>query len=193
MNVHTQEERNTVAKQSLADVVVVSILLDSYDDIFSDFDPGAYVERILSDDFIVQLKKFAKHKSGDKMLLRLLLPANKRNEIEEKGIIERLHFYFKSIHGELKSEVRKTNINGWALTLLGTTIMVVASYISFMKPEKYHTHFLLVLFEPAGWFLLWTGFDHLVHSSKETKKELAFYLRMTKSEIHFFTHDALRS
>ncbi len=54
--------------------------------------------------------------------------------------------------------------------------MIAASYIFFMKSEKYHIHFLLVLFEPAGWFLLWTGLDHLVNSPKETKKDIDFYL-----------------
>lgn len=188
MNKHTQEELNTVPKQSLPDLAVISILLDSYDDIFSDFDPGAYAERILSDDFIIQLKKFLKHKSGSKMSLRLLLPASKRNEVEEKVIIERLHSNFKSVHQALASEVRKINVRGVIFTLVGITLMLTASYLSYMRAEKYHVHFLLVLFEPAGWFLVWTGLDVLVHSSKETKRELAFYLRMTKSEIAFFTH-----
>ena len=65
--------------------------------------------------------------------------------------------------------------------------MIVASYISFMKAKKYYVHFLRVLFEPVGWFLLWTGFDHLANSSKEKKKDLYLYYRMTKSEIEIFT------
>ncbi len=190
MNKHKQEEKlNTVPKQSLLELAEVSILLDSYDDIFSDFDPSEYSERTLSDDFIIQAKKFSRNKSENKkMSLRLLLPANKRNEQEERMIIKRLHSYFKSIHQVLESEVKKANIRGLIFTLIGAIIMIVASYISFMKPEKYHVHFLLVLFEPAGWFLLWTGFDHLANSSKETKKDLDFYFRMTKSEIKFFTY-----
>ena len=51
-------------------------------------------------------------------------------------------------------------------------------------------HLLLVLFEPAGWFMLWVGLDHLVYASKDKKKELAFYSKMIKSEINFFTHQA---
>jgi hypothetical protein len=176
------------SKQLLHGPSVISILLDSYADIFSDFDPSAYSERILSDDFIIQAKNMSKHKKGNKMSLRLLLPKNMRNEQDEKIIIKRLHSYFKSVHQALQSEVRKANTKGFILALIGIIVMIAASYISFMKPEQYHVHFVLVLFEPAGWFLLWTGLDHLVHSSKEPKKDLAFYLRMTKSEINFFTH-----
>ena len=179
---------NKIPQQSLLQLAEVSILLDSYDDIFSDFDPSEYSERTLSDDFIIQAKKISRNKIGNKMSLRLLLPANKRNEHEEKAIIKRLHSYFKGVHQTLNTEAKKANIRGLIFTLIGIIIMIAAGYISFIKPEKYHVHFLLVLFEPAGWFLLWTGFDHLANSSKETKKDHDFYLKMTKSEIVFVTY-----
>lgn len=182
------EEINAIAKQSLLELAEVSILLDSYDDIFSDFDPSSYSERTLSDDFIIQVKKISGSKSRNKLSLKLLLPANKRNETDEKAIVKRLHSYFKNVHQALEFEVKNTNKKGLILTGIGIAIMVAASYISFMKPEKYPVHFLLVLFEPAGWFLLWTGLDLLVFSSKETKKDLDFNLRMAKSEIKFFTY-----
>ena len=182
------EEINPVPKEYLLKHAEINILLSCYNDIFSDFDPSAFAERILSDDFIIQTKKISKAKSGNKILLRLLLPANKRNEEDEKVIIERLHSYFKNVHHQLVSEIRKINMRGLILTLIGTAIMIAASYISFIKPEKYSVHLLLVLFEPAGWFLLWFGLDHLVYSSKAPKKELDFYSRMIKSEIRFFTN-----
>lgn len=188
MIINNTEKADTAAKQSLLELAEVSILLDSYDDIFSDFDPSAYSERTLSDDFIFQVKKISGDKSRSKLSLKLLLPANIRNETDEKAIIKRLHSYFKNVHQALESEVKKTKAKGLTLTGIGIIIMVAASYISFMKPEKYHVHFLLVLFEPAGWFLLWNGLDLLVFSSKETKKDLDFYLRMTKSEIKFYTY-----
>ena len=167
-----QRKENSEAKHPLHGPAAVSILLDSYDDLFSDFDPSVYSERILSDDFIIQAKIFSKHKSGDQLSLQLLLPANKRNEQEEEVIIKRLHSYFKNVHQQLESEVRKANAKGLALVLIGIILMIAASYISFIKPDKYHMHLLLVLLEPAGWFLLWLGLDHLVYSLKDTKKIL---------------------
>ena len=177
-----------VPRKSLLELAEISVLLSSYDDIFSAFDPSEYSEKTLSDDFIIQAKNILRNKIGNKMSLKLLLPENKRNEEKEEVIVKRLHSYFKNIHQQLESEVRKRNQRGWILTVVGVVIMGLASYISFMKPEKYHVHFLLVLFEPGGWFLLWAGLDHLVWSSKETKKDLAFNLRMAKSEIKFFTY-----
>ena len=64
--------------------------------------------------------------------------------------------------------------------------MIIASHLSFIKSERYAMHLLLVLFEPAGWFMLWVGLDHLVYASKkETKKDLAFYSIMKESAISF--------
>ena len=82
----------------------------------------------------------------------------------------------------------KTKRKGMIFTAIGIILMLTASYLSFMQPERFHIHFLLVLFEPAGWFLLWAGLDHLVYSSKESKKDLNFYSKMTKSEINFSTY-----
>ena len=58
MNKHIQEEINCVPQQSVLKLSEVSILIDSYDNIFSDFDPSEYSERTLSDGFIIQTKKF---------------------------------------------------------------------------------------------------------------------------------------
>ena len=188
MNEHYQKELTAPSKQSLTELAEIRILLRSYDAIFSDFDPRPYSERTLSYDFIIQAKKRLRNKRGEKVFLKLLLPANKRNEQDEDMIVKRIHSYFKNVNQQLKDEVRKTNKKGLILTLIGIVLMMAASYISFMKPEKYYVHFLLVLFEPAGWFLVWVGLDHLVYSSKEAKKDLDFYLRVTKSEIKFFTY-----
>ena len=187
-NKHTQQEINPDSKQSLVKLAEVSILLNTYNDIFSAFDPSEYSERTLSDDFIIQVKNFSKSKDGNKMSLKLLLPALARNEQEEKIIIKRLHSHFKDAYQQVASVVKKTKRKGILLTAIGIVLMITASYLSFMQPEKYHVHFLIVLFEPAGWFLLWAGLDHLVYQSKSSKKDFDFYSKMAKSEINFFTY-----
>lgn len=183
-----KEETEALPQKSLLELAEISILLSSYNDIFSDFDPSPYAERTLSDDFIIQAKKFTKDKGGNKMSLKLLIPVLSRNEQEEKIIIKRLHSHFKEIYYQLANDKRKTNLRGVILTIIGIAFMMVASYLSFIKAKKFHVHFLFVLFEPAGWFLLWAGLDHLVYLSKSTKKDIDFYSKMIKSEIKFFTY-----
>jgi len=48
-------------------------------------------------------------------------------------------------------------------------------------------HFLLILFEPAGWFFFWEGLDQVVFESKKTKPDLEFYEKMAKSDIYFLS------
>ena len=182
---HPTENINTLSKNSIPQLAKINILLSSYNHIFSDFDPNPYAERTLSQDFITQTQNISKNKIGTNVLVTLLLPANRRNEKEEKVIIERLYLYFRTIQLQLVADVKTIKKRGGLLALVGTITMIAASYMSFIKPEKYAAHLLIVLFEPAGWFLLWRGLDHLVSTSKETKEELNFYSKMIKSEIIF--------
>ncbi|MDQ3048673.1 MAG: hypothetical protein M3R27_14080 [Bacteroidota bacterium] len=184
------EEKKTTEdpKKTMLELAGVSVLLDSYDDIFSSFDPSDYDQKTLSDDFITQAQNILKSKSEHKMVLNLLLPEKKRDKEIEKVIVKRLHSYFQDIYQQMKLDLKKRNQRGWILSTIGVLIMAVASYISFIKPNSYPVHFLLVICEPAGWFLLWAGLDYLVWSSKETKKDLAFNLRMSESEIKFNTY-----
>jgi hypothetical protein len=165
----------------------VNIWLDSYDDIFSDFDSNSYSEKTLSDDFISQAKKIAINKVGKEVSLRFFIPLNKRNEADEKIISKRLNGYFNKMHQQLKAEIKKINCKGLLLSFVGISLMIVASYISFVKSQQYYVHLLLVFFEPAGWFLLWAGLDNLFYNSKDAKKQLSFYSKMTNATIEFLT------
>lgn len=165
----------------------VNILLDSYADIFSDFDSSPYADKTLSDDFISQAKRISKNKTGKKIILKFFLPEKERQSDSEKIITDRLTYYFKRVREQLESEIKKTNLKGFLLLSIGIVLMITASYISFIKPQLYYVHLLLVLSEPAGWFLLWAGLDNLVYNSKEAKRDLAFYLKMANSKIEFST------
>ena len=122
------------------------------------------------------------------MSIKLLLPVSARKEQDEKAIIKRLHSHFKEAYQHVRIDVKKTKMKGILLTFTGIVLMITASYLSFMKPEKYHLHFLIVLFEPAGWFLLWAGLDHLVYQSQSAKKDFDFYSKMSKFEVKFLTY-----
>ena len=187
MNQITKPGRDVDKKHTDDNFSKINIWLDSYDDIFSDFDSSDYSEKTLSDDFISQVKKISKNKRGKDVSLRFFIPLNQRNNKSEETIIRRLSLYFTHINNQLKADIKKTYIKGWTLTTTGITLMVVASYLSFIKSQMYTTHLMLVLFEPAGWFLLWAGLDNIVYNSKDFKKEIDFYSKMTGAKIDFLT------
>ena len=56
---------------------------------------------------------------------------------------------------------------GLWLTFSGVVIMALASILLYEIAQKtLITSFLLVLFEPAGWFLFWEGLDYTIFETK---------------------------
>ncbi|SDL30218.1 hypothetical protein SAMN04488034_103125 [Salinimicrobium catena] len=164
----------------------VTVWLDSYDDLFSDFDPRSYSKRALSDDFIAQAKKLIREESrGRDFLWQLLLPASVRNSAHEAVIAERLPLIFSRSYEQLLLQRKKSRIRGIKMAGFGILLMVIGGYISFQEPEEFSVHLLLIIFEPAGWFLFWSGLDILLEYSRKTKKDLDFYRRISRTKIIF--------
>ncbi len=165
----------------------ISIWLDTYDDIFSDFDFRPYSEKALSDDFLKEVGKFCNEKEEKVNEVKLFLPANKRNSDDEKIISDRLTFYFKKSQNLLHSQSHNLWIKGISFALIGSILMLIASYISSLQSKHFLLNSLLVFFEPSGWFLVWAGLDIMFYTASKNKKELNFYNKLSKSKISFFS------
>jgi len=179
------ENNRITDSKDIPDIFEISIWLDSYKDIFSDFDSRPLSERTVSDDFLTEVRKVCDEKSRNKIHLKLSIPENLRNTDDEKVIIKRLHLYFRNTHHLIKNDLRQKNIRGLYYIIAGTLLMLCASYISFLKPQKFYIHTLLILFEPAGWFFLWTRLEYLIYSSKSKKADLIYYNKMAEAVIRF--------
>lgn len=165
----------------------ISIWLDTYDDIFSDFDFRPYSEKALSDDFLKEVGKFCNEKEEKVNEVKLFLPANKRNSDDEKIITDRLTFYFKKSQNLLHLQSHNLWIKGGSFTLIGLILMLIASYISSLQSKHFLLNSLLVFFEPSGWFLVWAGLDIMFYTASKNKKELNFYNKLSRSKISFFS------
>ena len=165
----------------------ISLILDTYNDIFSDFDPRSYSERALSDDFLLECKRAARDKDLEiGFELRLLMPKSKRNLNDEVKIKQRLrlhfHKHFKEKHDEIKSIKRE----GIAWSVVGLVFIFLATII--YAYEGFLFNLLFVILEPAGWFTLWAGLDKIFITSKEKKPELDFYRKMANVKIVFISY-----
>jgi len=163
----------------------VGLWIDTYSEIFSDFDPRPFPERALSDDFIAQVKKVSRDARGKVTVLRILVPQDIRREEEERIIRRRLENYFYNGHSQLIEEQRATRMKGLLFSLLGLVFMSTASYIYYLKLPQFYPNLFLVLLEPAGWFLMWTGLDDLFTWARSRKGDLAFYKRMADVHVEF--------
>lgn len=172
-------------RQEVKEQAVIKLWLDSYDDLFSDFDPRPYSQRAVSDDFIGQAKKVARDHLEKAGSLLLLLPETERKQEQETAISKRLHSFFNHSRDLIKADVKRIRKRAFSFLLAGVFFMLLAGYISYLEPSQFYVHIILVLFEPAGWFLFWTGLDHLFSDSGKTKKELQFFRQMSAAEIRF--------
>ncbi len=163
----------------------LSLWLDNYDDIYSDFDSRHYLKRRVSEDFLYELKNALRYKEERITDLLLMLPKEKRNETNEKIIVESLKKFF-SFQLIAYTDKRRHKFNsGIGFAITGILIMVLNSFIGFKD-----SHFLLlvtlrIILEPAGWFLLWAAFDFLFYDWKEMRKERKFFQELSEMNIHF--------
>jgi len=174
----------------------ISLILEGYDDIFSDFDPRSYSERALSDDFLSECRKAARDKNEREIELRLMVPKEKRDHEEELKIKHRLKNHFHKHFQEWEGEVRKVKRQGWQWFGLGAICMLIGAYLYThassgvfgLTEENFLYHLLIVMFEPAGWFLVWEGMEQILMGAKENERELQFYKKMASIHVEFYAY-----
>ena len=86
------EAKAFVEKQQLLKMSEISLIIDTYDDIFSDFDPRPFDQRTISDDFLFEIKRASKEKPSGVIELKFMMPEKLRKPEQEvlirKGIRE---------------------------------------------------------------------------------------------------------
>lgn len=163
----------------------ITIWLDSYDDIFSDFDSREYDHRALSDDFLAEMRKLIREKNDAIEDFHLLLPSGMRDAETEKVISKRLHDYFHQSYERLSEEMRALRRKAILFSAVGLFFLLTAGYISFLKPEMALLHLLMTTCEPAGWFFVWMGYDVFANVITRKKPERDFCDTMSASTISF--------
>jgi len=164
--------------------VSIGLIINTYDDIFSSFDPRSYLERALSDDFIQECKRAARDKE-ENVELRLLIPKIKRNLKEEFKIKKRLRNHFHH-HLQLEErEIKKIKREGATWFGLGTIFILSVSGLRSMGHLNFLLTVLETMLEPAGWFSFWEGLGKVFIVSKEKSPEYEFYKKMARAEINF--------
>lgn len=177
-----QKNKEEYKSPSLRDI---SIWIDSYDDIFSDFDPRPYSERNISDDFLYEVKRVSKESDFHINELKLLAPEKNRKADTENIIVKRLHNHFRKNYQHFHQRMKDEQKKGILLVVIGSVMLVIATYILSLNPQKLYLHALFVILEPAGWFMSWTGLEKLFSTARLRNAELNFYIKMAKSKVVF--------
>ena len=148
----------------------VSLILDSYNDIFSDFDPRPSSERSLSQDFLEECNRASRDQHGITEL-RLMVPRHKKDTREEMKIKTRLIEHFQKHFHEKEEEIRRIKRTGIIWTIFGAIILAAIILLMINSGEQNWTSLLAILEIPC-WFLMWEGMGKIFFDSKEIEPEL---------------------
>lgn len=166
----------------------ISLWLDYYKEIFSDFDPSPFSQRRLSDDFLFEAKRAARETSKGTIELKLLVPQNKRDLSTESVIRKRLRGHFKRMHEVLEREKNSVLKQGFFFIGLGIAFMLVTTFVLYDVKGSFILTFLAVLGEPAGWFLFWEGLNLVIFEPKRRKPDLEFNRKMSRADVSFISY-----
>jgi hypothetical protein len=160
----------------------IAIALDTYDDLFSDFDIRGYEERALSKDFLdelrVRLKRF-----WDKPDLNILflIPPEERKPGAEALIVGRLHSFFLERGEHYSREDKRAILKSLLFVAIGLSLSIVANLFA-RKVDilPLFNDFLLI----PSWFFVWSGFDFFVKRGELGRKR-RYYAAVSASGIAF--------
>jgi hypothetical protein len=163
----------------------IALQLDTYDDIFSDFDPRPFTNRSLSIDFLEEAKRASRDLPFGSIELKLLIPNGVRSIGKEALIRKRLREHFKKHSDQTKQELNSMIRQGALFVLIGLILMFFASYILFIGHANLLGSFIIVLLEPGGWFFFWEGLDQIIFESKKKRPDADFYKKMSECRVTF--------
>ncbi len=165
----------------------IPLVLDSYEDIFTDFDPRPYSEKALSEDFLFECKKASVDKKR-KIHLKLFIPKSKRNPLDEIKIKKRLKEHFHKHLLEKRREIDKIKISGFTWFLVGSLMIVLSAIFLNSDKKTFLFSLLITLAHPAGWFFMWEGLGKMLITSRERMPNYIFYKKMSNSIVSFLNY-----
>jgi hypothetical protein len=175
-------------KQELLKMSEISLWLDTYDDIFSDFDSRHYSERALSQDFLNEIKRASRDKKSGQIEIRFLIHKEMRNLNHENFIRRRLKSHFKHHYEELRKDMNAVRKRGIVFTIIGALMITVSTYLAWLRLDNFLATSADTLMAAGGWFTGWTGLDQIYYGSKEISPDMDFYEKMSNAQIIFLSY-----
>lgn len=165
----------------------VGLSIDTYDDLFSDFDPRSYKERQLSEDFLAELRRFFFDKNPESLDIVFLIPARMRKAASETIIKRRLHIYFHQKNRETAATVRHAKSRTLIRVAISVVLMVCTGYLATKAGQVVWMNIVKVIVEPASWFLFWTSLEQLMGVRRSLARELHYFHRLSECKIVFLS------
>ena len=173
-------------QQRIKDIKEISIAIDTWDDIFSDFDPRPLGIRALSEDFIAELKKRYRETRKGAFLVTIYAPISLKNAESEKAVIQRLKKHFKHRAMQRQKELNRIRRRGLIFVIMGICFLGFLTIITYFQLYRELTIEILgIIFMPLGWFGIWEGFSKIIDTSPMFIQEEILFNKLSKANYQF--------
>lgn len=168
---------------------LLHIALDTYDDIFSDFDPSPFDHRVLSEDFMKEIqRRYAENKRGE-IDVRFSIPAVMRSSKVENIIRKRLKGYFQVQIAELDIEISKRKRTGLIYFVVGFLVLLLTGYSAEIFPNSHSITVTSILLTPIGWFGMWEGVGLFVQAPQKFEEQKKFFVKFSGASYKFMNEE----
>ena len=168
------------------DLREIAIVIDTWDDIFSDFDPRPLSDRMVSSDFIGELKKrYKETRSGD-FLITIYASPSLKNVESERMVTKRLKQHFRQKFLQKKKILIHIRTRGIIFVIIGIcslSFLTLATYYKFLN--ELTIQLAGIIFMPLGWFGLWEGFSKLIDTSPALIEDTKLFEKLSKTKYEF--------
>ena len=173
-------------EQRVRDLKEIAIVIDTWDDIFSDFDPRPLNQRTVSSDFADELKKrYRETRKGD-FTITIYAPQALQNSESERMVFQRLKKHFRLIFLQKKKDLIRRRIRGFIFVCIGISslsFLTLATYFKFLS--KLAIEIAAIILMPLGWFGFWEGLSKLIDTSPAFIQEEKLFEKLSKASYQF--------
>jgi len=173
-------------EQRVNDLREIGVVIDNWDDIFSDFDPRPLSVRTVSEDFLDELKKRYKETRTGEFIITIYAPCALRNEESEKMVTHRLKKHFHQKFLQKKKVITIIRIRGVIFVFVGIcslTFLTLATYFKFLSDLAIQIAGIFLM--PLGWFGFWEGLSKIVDTSPAVVGDEKLFRKLSKAIYHF--------
>jgi len=164
----------------------ISIVIDTWDDIFSDFDPRPLSERTLSEDFMVELRKRYRETRRGSFQISILAPISLRDDHAEEVVIQRLKRDFTHRYLRRHKEINRIKIRGLIFVIIGICSLSFLTLITYFKYfSELAVDLLAIVFMPLGWFGIWEGLSKIIDTSPIFVQEEGLFRKLANASYKF--------
>ena len=145
----------------IKEIKAISVAIDSFDDIFSDFDPSPLTQRTLSEDFIHELRKRYRETKRGSYAITIYAPHSLKDEKAERMVIKRLKEYFNFRALQSKKQLGAIRLRGFIFAaggILSLGVLILLTYYKLLS--QLGIELIGIVLMPLGWFgicLLYTS------------------------------------